>query len=462
MPRTVSPALIFALIAGLAGFAMAAFAPAILNDGDTYWHIRAGEWMLAHRAVLLADPFSYTMAGAPWHTQEWLAEIAMALAYGAGGWPGIHLLFAAAAGLTAGLVGFFVRKRLDLLPALLTAVLGLCCLSGSLLARPHLLTLPLLALWTGQLVAAREQKRAPPFWLAALMPLWANLHGSFIFGLALAGALGVEAVVEAEEHGKAALGWGAFLAAAIVVSMATPFGFETLLFPFRLSAMQGLNYIDEWQASDFSHPSPLGGALLAGLYVFGSGRVKVAPLRLLLVLGLLYLALAHARHQMLLGVTAPILLAPSLARTWPAKSQARPLLPAAIAALLLAALIPLRLMIPVAPGDGPGAPVSALAHVPPAMRQLRVLNDYSFSGYLIWNGVKVFIDSRADFYGDDFLKNYAAITAPDRDRLKANLSRYDIGWTIFSTDAPVAKLMDRMPGWHRFYSDRVAVIHVRN
>src|SRR5947208_16782655 len=102
MPRpTLSPALVFALFAGLAGFGLAGFAPGLLNDGDTYWHIRAGEWMLAHGAVLRADVFSYTAAGAPWHTQEWLAEVMMALAWQGLGWAGIHLLFAICAGVAA-------------------------------------------------------------------------------------------------------------------------------------------------------------------------------------------------------------------------------------------------------------------------------------------------------------------------------------------------------------------------
>ena len=61
-----SPVLAFALLAGLAAFALAAFSPGLLNDSDTYWHIRAGEWMLAHHQVLRADVFSYTAAGAPW------------------------------------------------------------------------------------------------------------------------------------------------------------------------------------------------------------------------------------------------------------------------------------------------------------------------------------------------------------------------------------------------------------
>ncbi len=86
MPRTASPALIFALFAAVAAGVLAAFSPGLLNNSDTYWHIRAGEWMLAHGQVLRADPFSYTVAGAPWHTQEWLAEIAMALSWRAG-WP---------------------------------------------------------------------------------------------------------------------------------------------------------------------------------------------------------------------------------------------------------------------------------------------------------------------------------------------------------------------------------------
>ena len=159
--RAPSSALSFALFAGLAAFALGAFSPGLLNDSDTYWHIRAGEWMLAHHQVLRTDVFSYTAAGTPWHTQEWLSEILMAQAWGAGGWPAIHLLFAACAALTAGAVGWFVRARVDFVPALLAVVLGLACITGSLLARPHMLALPLLAVWTAGLVAARDQNRAP-------------------------------------------------------------------------------------------------------------------------------------------------------------------------------------------------------------------------------------------------------------------------------------------------------------
>jgi hypothetical protein len=456
-----SAALIFAAVAALAAFALAGFSPGLLNDGDTYWHIRAGEWMIAHGAALRADPFSYTAAGAPWHTQEWLAEIAMALGWRSG-WPGVHLLFAGCAALTAGVVASFVRKRADFVPALLTVVLGLACVTGSILARPHMLALPLLAIWTAGLVSAREKNAAPSWWLILVMPLWANLHGSFAFGLALAGALAIEAVIEAADRKKAALGWGLFVIAAILSALVTPFGLQGLLFPFKLSAMQGLGHIGEWQASDFSQVSPFAIALLTALFVLGRGDLKLPAIRLLILLGLVWLALAHGRHQMLLGVCAPLLLAPSLGKSWPAKAETGKPLYAGLALAGLVVLVVARLALPVVRGDDPVSPVSALAHVPRFVRETPVLNDYSFGGYLIWNGVKPFIDSRADLYGDIFLQNYADITAPDKDALAATLTFYHVRWTIFSAQAPVVKLLDATPGWHRFYADKLAVVHVHD
>lgn len=448
----------FALIAALAAFALAALSPGLLNDGDTWWHIRAGQWMLAHHAVLRADVFSYTVAGQPWHTAEWLAEIVMALAW-AGGWMGEHLLFGLAAALTAGTAAWFVRKRVDKIPALLATVLGLCCVTGSLLARPHMLALPLLAIWTAGLVAAREKERAPRWWQIAVMPLWANLHGSFAFGLALAGALTVEAIVEDR---KQAVGWTLFVAVAIASALLTPFGLSGLLFPLKLSAMHGLAHIGEWQPSDFSTLSPFAIALLASLFLLGRGQIKVPPLRLLIVAGLTGLALLHGRHQMLVGVCAPILLAPALAKSWPAKDERGKPVFAALAVVGFLVVIAARLAFPVTRGDDPVTPVTALAHVPRFVRETPVLNAYEFGGYLIWNGVPTFIDSRADLYGDIFLQNYAAITAPDQDALAAALNYYHARWTIFPAGAPVTKLLDAQPGWHRYYQDKVAVVHIHD
>ncbi|MBW8734895.1 MAG: hypothetical protein JF571_11445, partial [Asticcacaulis sp.] len=44
-------------------FTVTLWPSALLNDNDTWWHLAAGDWMIAHRAVPHADPFSWTFAG---------------------------------------------------------------------------------------------------------------------------------------------------------------------------------------------------------------------------------------------------------------------------------------------------------------------------------------------------------------------------------------------------------------
>ena len=59
----------------------------ILKDGDTYWQVATGQWIITHAALPTTDPFSYTMAGEPWVLfRQWLSQIALALVFNAAGW----------------------------------------------------------------------------------------------------------------------------------------------------------------------------------------------------------------------------------------------------------------------------------------------------------------------------------------------------------------------------------------
>ena len=454
---------LFALTAGLAGFVAAAFAPQLFNDSDTYWHISAGAWMLDHHAVLRADPFAFTVAGAPWNAQEWLSEILMALAWRAGGWAGVHLLFGLAAGAACAILGFALRRRLSHEAALVALVLGIGCMAGSLLARPHLLALPVLALWTAGLTQARDQGRLPSPWLLILMPLWANLHASFLFGLALTAAFGVEAAVETPSRPVIG-GWLRFTVIAVTLSLLTPQGWDGLLFPFQLMAMESMRHIGEWQSANFASLSTFEIALLAVFFFFATRGVKLPVIRTIIFLGLVHFSLAHSRYEMLAGIAGPLLLAGPLGKSFvPAKASGAGIsTPFAIAAaLLFAVLVAARLAMPVTRGDDAVSPVAALSQVSPSLRATPVLNDYAFGGYLIFSGLHPFIDSRADLYGDRFLNDYAAIQSPDRDHLQAALARYHIGWTMLAADSPANGILDTLPGWHRLYRDSVAAIYVR-
>ena len=51
----------------------------LLGDGDTGWHVRTGEWILAHGQVPRTDFFSFSRPGAPWFAWEWLWDVLFAL-----------------------------------------------------------------------------------------------------------------------------------------------------------------------------------------------------------------------------------------------------------------------------------------------------------------------------------------------------------------------------------------------
>ena len=460
------------LIVGLlaaALFALAAFSPAVLGDGDTFSHLATGDWILAQGAVPRADPFSHSIPGAPWTAHEWLSEVLLTLAFRAGGWSGVALLTAAAAGSAALVMGFRVARALGGLALGVTLALGAGLWTANLLARPHVLALPLAAAWAAGLLAARERDKAPPLRFALMMIPWSNMHGGFVFGLALIGPFALEAAAGAPRGARFApsRAWALFGLAAVVSALVNPCGVEALLFPFRLFGVENLSRVSEWRPQDFSHVGPMEVALIVLVGFALTRPMATPPVRAALVAGLIAMALQHARHEQLLGLIGPMLLAKPIAvalRCAPPDGDRRRVAHAALAASLLAGLAmgAVRLAAPIVRVDGPAAPISALSAVPPELRAEPVLNDYSFGGYLIWSHVRPFIDARADMYGGAMLWRYGKLAAGDPKTVEQTLSRYRIAWTIFSPHVGIVATLDREPGWRRLYEDSVAVVHVRD
>jgi hypothetical protein len=438
-------------------FLVTGFAPQVLNDGDTFLHIAAGSRMLAEHAILFRDPFSYTFAGARWNAHEWLAEIVMALAYKGGGWSGLLLLFACAAGVSAGALAQALGRRMEWRAQAAVTLLAMACMTGSLLARPHLLALPLLAIWTAQLVDARAHGRAPSWWLLPIMCVWANIHGSFLLGFAIAGGLALEAVIADRGAWR---GWALFGAGATCAALINPHFVDGVIFPFKLMATPALANVGEWQATGISLFQPIVPVSLAALYWIVTRRVRLSLVRAAMLVALLAMALMHARHQIVFAMVAPLLLADPLATGERRATAMRPAL--TMAAVILAALGAMRLALPVTRGDAAGVPMTALAHVPAKLRATPVLNDYSFGGYLIFAGVRPFIDSRAELYGEAALEHYADLIKPDAKTLTATLARYRIRWSILAPSSPMVAELDALPGWRRLYADRYAVVQIRD
>ena len=448
-------------------FTLAAFSPQVLGDGDTWSHVATGEWIIAHGAAPRADPFSHSMPGAPWTAHEWLSEVLLALALRVGGWSGVVLLTSAAAAAAALIVGLTAARQLRGAPLVLTVAIGLSLVTANLLARPHVLALPLAAAWGAGLLAARDRGRAPPIGLAALMIAWVNMHGGFIFGLLLIGPFALETVTEAPVGARllAARAWATFALAALAVALINPYGIDAFLLPFRLMSVENLSRIGEWRPQDFSHIGTMELALLTLLGLTLIRPFSMPPIRAALLIALVAMALQHSRHQVLLGILAPMLLARPIAAAIGMGSAgeegrrvARIVVTATVAAAL--AIGGARLIVPVVRTDGAAAPISALSAAPPELRAKPVLNDYAFGGYLIFEHVRPFIDGRAELYGDALMSLYGRLQAGDEADVESALKRYGIAWTIFAPDSRMVAILDRKPGWRRLYADATAVVHV--
>src|SRR5437667_5276666 len=80
---------------------LSAGVPRLFHDSDTGWHVRNGEAILSASSVPRTDAFSYTRAGEPWFSWEWLSDAVFGEAHRIAGLSGVALVAAAAIAFTA-------------------------------------------------------------------------------------------------------------------------------------------------------------------------------------------------------------------------------------------------------------------------------------------------------------------------------------------------------------------------
>jgi hypothetical protein len=443
----------------------------LLADPDSYSHIALGRWIFEHHAVPTVDPLSQTMRGAPWTDFEWLSQVAFAGAFALGGWIAVVALTAAAAAAAFGQLTRFLLRHWQPVPTLIAVLAALVLVSPHILARPHILALPLLVAWVAALIQAVDDKRAPSWWLLTVMIVWANLHGSFVFGLAVIVPIACDAFSSApqDERRRLAQRWILFAVLALGAACLNPYGPEMIVATFRTAALgKALSTIVEWRSQDFSHLGAFELIMLGGFGIALYRGVKLPLWRLVMLFGVLHLSLSQQRHADLLGVLAPLFLARPLAEQFGALAASPAVAPtrgtpwlAAAAGLLLFAVTGVAAARDTMAPAANITPAKALASIDLA-KAGPILNDYDFGGYLDYVGIAPFIDGRGEIYGADFALRYARAlslqSVPDFLRL---LDEYKIGTTLLAPSTPAVALLDRLPDWRRVYADDVAVVHQR-
>ena len=430
----------------------------IFNDGDVSWHIATGQWIIDHRAIPHTDPFSFTWFGKPWVPIEWLSEVIYASAYRLAGYAGVAALVTAALMALHGTVFVNASRwvRLSLLPIVAMDFALIPMLS----ARPHVLTWPLLAFWTWLMLRAREEDRAPPLYTALLMTLWANLHGGFVFGLAIAAAFGLEALVDSADKSRAFRQWLLFGIACALACLINGNGLEGTLHPLRFTQLQMLPLIDEWKPSSPSRTPFFFAVLAATLALIVWKRPRLPWARWLVLAALLGLALLQTRHQAMVAIVAAMILPRGFAKDSD-PTIAIDAVSRRIALAGAALLIAVRAIMPLQPPDNEANPWKLIAMVPPDLRSQPVLNGYSMGGPLILAGIRPYVDGRGDMYGDALVVDYARIVHGDSVRFEAAVNRWNIRWAILPNDSKLISTIANSPDWRLVARDKVGVISER-
>lgn len=460
-------------------------ASALLSDGDTGWHIRAGDWMVAHRQVLHADPFSFSKAGQPWFAWEWLSDVVYSLLHSAWGLKGLVLLTIVLSSLYLALLfRQMVARGANLFVAFPLALLGFGAASVHLLARPHVWTMVLLA---GAAWLIDEDLRRPTRWIWTLAPLtvlWTNLHGGW---LSLVAVLGV---VAAAKGGEALLGvaewrtarrYAVLAGVCLAASLANPYGWHL--------HQHVWTYLNEsWVkelTNEFKSPSfrtenmTMFELLLLAAFVAAGWRLRrkelVGP-ALILFWG--HECLVSARHIPLFLTLALPVVAEELGRLWTDWTEragrksvagilgrmARDAQPAIARASVWVA-VPF-LAAPWAPLVWPrnlaaeSFPIAMVERHRAELARSRVFTSDQWGDYLIYRSYpeqRVFIDGRGDFYGEELARDYVGLlNAPYNWR--ALTAKYRFDGFLLDRKSPLVSVLRLAPEWREADADAQAVL----
>src|SRR5215213_3476664 len=459
-----------------------------LSDGDFWWHLKTGEYIVRNFSIPRIDFYSFTVPGKPWVAHEWLSEVIFYLVYSRAGFNTLIFIFTV---LTV-LAFWIVFRRINAHPFVkgFAVLLSVWSILPTMGVRPRTFTLLFAAIYLALLHRfVRERATRAIWWLVPLMIVWVNLHAGYLLGLVLIGAVIAGIVLDAWFAGeKLASHWPrlktlalVFVACLVAVNL-NPQGPRIFVFPFEffLSPVQQDQVID-WLSPDFHQGElfPLLLLILLTIAALALSPKRVRPSELLLLLSTLYATLKSNRHIAIFALIAGPLLADYLqhwlettqfARIF-SESSARGssgrrqiIFNVILLVPLIACVIKLKSVIYSAGAQARvGVPRKAGAYRRESgMRGNTFTEPNIWGGYLIWETPSnpVYIDGRIDMYGDEFMREYLGIIRGIT-RWQEPFDKYRVQNAIVSPGSLLRLQLEQSPQWKQLYRDEMAVVFRR-
>jgi len=452
------------------------FANRSIADPDIWWHLRNAEQLVRTGHFVRTDVYSFTVQGTAWLDHEWLGELPYYFAWSWLGLRGLYLVMVLALATIFSQLYYLSYLRSGYRKAAALAT-GLMIPLATVSFGPRTLLFGWIFLLIELIILQRFRSRPHALWLLPpLFAVWANTHGSWIIGLTLLSTFAVAQcwdfslgrIVSLRANPPELRRLTTVLALSIGALFVNPYGWRLVFYPLDLAFRQKLNisHVEEWQSPDFH---TFRGKLLLVLLLSFLVLLLVRYSRWVLhevffVLIAFYSALTYSRFLFLAAIILAPLLAYELRPQRPVSAEAdKPWLNLAFMAamaLIVACQVPSEARL--RQGIAAEYPAAAMQYLRSFAPDGRVLNDYDWGGYLIWNArhIPVFVDSRVDIFEyrgvfGDYLEMMGLKNSLDL------LGKYHIRYVLFGRDKPLAYLLRNSPQWNVLYEDKVAVLFQR-
>ena len=462
----------------------------LLNDADTGYHIRAGEYILKTFSAPSHDIFSFLSPPPKWTAHEWLSEVVMALLHRAFGLTGVVLFFIFLISVTYPLLFRMLRTcRGNIIADILIITIVIASSALHWLARPHIFSMVIMVGWYQILELFQKGSRNYLYMLPPLMILWVNLHGGFVAGFLLLAIYficnGIKIGFSAGEGKEQVKGKARFLGytilACLLVSLINPYGYQILTFPFGLVSNRVLmDHVMEFLSPDFHQAMPFKYLLFLMITILAVSREKLDIIEISLLLIFLNMALYSVRYIPLFCIVAAPILAKQAGFVLDQKEGSRfPTFqykseniakidslvkgyPWVVVALILVTGFTAtgRLEFHFDPKK---KPVDAVDFLRKENVTGNMFNRDEFGDYLIYAAYPqyhVFIDGRLDMYGTEKFKEYLKVAniGPGWEKV---LEKYNIGWIFYDANSVLSRFLYEKNGWRLIYADNVANIFVK-
>ena len=413
-------------------------------DNSFLWHVTAGKVQATDGRVLTEDPFSFVGLGRPWRTQSWLVELGYASADATFG-----IRFGQYVAPLLGSLCFVVLAVIARRSARTGLGTALAIAASAIVLVPFMQPRPVIVSYLALAALVLVIGHGRLHWtIPLILWVWAAAHGSFPLGFVLL-------ATEWFRTRDRSLIQGAAVGVLAVCCTAHGLGVIDVLIGFARSG-DALDRITEWQAPDLLTPMflPIVVALPLVVRYLATAGVNVRnglPLLAWFVFGLS--AIRSMPLAWIVIFPTVVLAVDDFMGTRVGTSR----MPNSIIKAAIAALVGVPFLIPAGgPLSDERFPLEAVA----ALKQGRVFHDDVTGGFLIyteWPERLVYVDDRAELYGEDLVA-FAEARLGDASWIEL-FDRWGFDQALVRRDDAIASILEASPNWKSVYADENFVVY---